>query len=84
MYLSDKSGARLEPVEIKRLDTKDPLYREFYPFIDAWSYAYSVRFPKYGVNASSAVGGVDSEYLTLIVTGIKGATELKWILPEKD
>src|SRR3990172_6297319 len=82
--ISDNSGARLEPVEIKRLDAKDPLYREFYPFIDYWSYVYSVRFPKYGVNGTHPMGGADSEYLTLTVTGIKGAGVLKWILPETD
>ncbi|HZX35795.1 MAG TPA: hypothetical protein VFF54_04830 [Thermodesulfobacteriota bacterium] len=84
MYLSDKSGVRLEPLEIKRLDAKDPLYREFYPFIDYWSYVYSVRFPKYGADVDHPVGGADSEYLTLAVTGIKGAGVLKWILLEKD
>ena len=83
MYLSDKSGARLEPVEIKRLDAKDPLYREFYPFIDYWSYVYSVRFPKYGVNGTNPHGRRGQRIPHPTVTGIKGPGYSSGFFPKR-
>ncbi|MBI5599805.1 MAG: hypothetical protein HY890_08755 [Deltaproteobacteria bacterium] len=83
LYLSDRSGARLEPLEIKKVDSKDPLYREFFPYLDPWSYGYIVRFPRYDSEGRGPVGDRDSGFLRLVVTGLKGRGELVWRLDDE-
>lgn len=80
LYLSDNNGLRVEPLEIRKVDSKDPVYGEFFPFLDPWSRGYLVRFPRYDYKGRGPIGEEKSEYLKLTVTGIKGRGELVWSL----
>lgn len=80
LYLTDEVTGRLDAVEIKKIDSKDPLHREFFPFLDAWSSGYVVRFPRYDSKGAGPVGEDESNALTLIIGGVKGRGELKWQL----
>lgn len=80
LYLDDDAGRRLVPVQVEKVDTKDPLIREFFPYLDYWSSGYIVRFPKYADNGSGPIPGGDTRFLSLVATGIKGTGSLKWDL----
>ena len=80
LYLTDKTGVRLQPAEIEKIDSNAPLYREFFPYLDPWSYGYIVKFPRYGPKGEGPVGEKESEFLKLTVTGLMGRGELIWPL----
>lgn len=80
LYLEDNKGSRLVPISIDKIDEKDPLLREFFPYFDLWGSAYIVKFPKYPPAGLEPVPGEDTEYFKLIITGILGKGELKWRL----
>lgn len=83
LYLEDGSGARLIPVSVRRVDSSDPLIREFFPYFDLWSYGYAVKFPKYSETGTEPIPGEKTEYLKLVVTGILGHGEVEWRLKKK-
>jgi len=78
LYLDDNEGNRLTPVSVKKLDTTDPLLKKFFPYLDPWSSAYIVRFPKYSVTGTVPIPGPKTEYLKLVVTGVMGRGEIEW------
>ncbi|MBI2411667.1 MAG: hypothetical protein HYV24_00450 [Deltaproteobacteria bacterium] len=78
VYLEDDKGARLSPVSIAKLDASDPLLREFFPYMDLWSSAYSIKFPKYSETGTEPIPGADTKSMRLIVTGVLGKGELTW------
>lgn len=77
LYLEDDDGRRVSPVEIKKEDAGDPTLRGFFPYIDYWSSAYTVRFPTFD-ERGAPIGGDDVSGLKLIVTGVNGQTVLVW------
>ncbi|HHL39555.1 MAG TPA: hypothetical protein ENJ37_03515 [Deltaproteobacteria bacterium] len=81
LYLDDGS-ARVEPIEIRRLDGGNPLLTELFPYIDPWSVVYLVRFPRYGPAGEGPIPGKGAAALKLIVAGAKGGGELLWTLKE--
>ena len=80
LYLEDSSGARLTPLSITKVDGRDPLIREFFPFFDLWSSAYTVEFPKYSAAGLEPFPGKEAESMRLIITGPLGRGELTWRL----
>lgn len=78
LYLDDNEGNRLTPVSVTRVDTADPLIKKFFPYIDPWSSAYLVRFPKYSVTGTEPIPGPGTEFLKLVVTGVMGRGEMEW------
>lgn len=78
LYLEDGSGNRVVPVSVTKLDNSDPVIREFFPYFDLWSSAYTVKFPKYSETGKEIPGADES--VKLIVTGVKGKGELEWRL----
>ncbi len=79
LYLEDSAGSRVTPISITRVDASDPRVREFFPYLDLWSYGYDVKFPKYS-DTGMEIPGKNAKFLKLIVTGILGTGELEWRL----
>lgn len=76
MYIEDESGNRSRPISITAVDSSEQVVREFFPYFDLWSKAYTVKFPKYvdgGAEINPEKGAVK-----LIVTGVMGKGELVW------
>jgi len=80
LYLADEKGARLTPVSVKKVDRNDALVKEFFPYLDAWSTAYVVRFPKYTETGTEPIPNKDTQALRLIITGVPGEGALEWRL----
>ncbi len=78
IYLEDASGARVEPLEIKKLDKNDARVEEFYSYVRPWSLVYSITFPTYAPSGGAI--GEGGGHIKLIVTGAKGRGELLWNL----
>ncbi len=78
-YLEDSEGGRVTPISITRVESSDPRVTEFFPYLDLWSYGYSVKFPKY-TETGAAIPAENAKYLKLMVTGILGKGELEWRL----
>jgi len=83
IYLEDNLGNRLEPISVERVDGSSSIIREFFPYFDLWSTAYSARFPKYSAGGTEPIPGKNTEYLKLVVTGVLASGELKWDLKKK-
>lgn len=76
VYLEDAKGNRAKPISIKAFANSEPVVREFFPYFDLWSKAYTIQFPKYadsGDEINPSAGPVK-----LIVTGVMGKGELNW------
>lgn len=76
LYIEDSAGNRARPISITAMDGSEPVIREFFPYFDLWSKAYTVRFPKY-----ADIGGEISPEkgpVKLIITGVMGKGELEW------
>ncbi len=84
LYLEDNLGNRLTPISIDKLDAKDPLLREFFPYIGLWSSIYIVRFPKYSESGTESIPGAGTDYLRLTVAGTMASGELEWRLSHGD
>ena len=80
LYLEDNLGNRLTPISIDKLDAKDPLLHEFFPYIGLWSSIYIIRFPKYSESGTESIPGADTDYLRLTVAGTIASGELVWQL----
>lgn len=78
VYLEDDKGVRLSPVSVSKLDASDPLLREFFPYMDLWSSAYSIKFPKYSETGTEPIPNADTKSMRLVVTGVLGKGELAW------
>ncbi|MFQ5442791.1 MAG: hypothetical protein ACE5EB_08725 [Thermodesulfobacteriota bacterium] len=83
VYLEDNLGNRLAPISIETVEGSSSIIREFFPYFDLWSTAYTARFPKYSVTSAEPIPGKDTGYIKLVVTGVLGAGELKWALNKK-
>ncbi len=74
-YLTDGKGQRVEPLNIEVVDERDPVIRDFYPYLDPWTKPYRILFPRY---SSDGVPMGQGNSLVLTVTGLKGKAELEW------
>lgn len=82
MYLEDDAGARMIPISITRIDSSDPVIREFFPYFDLWSQGYVARFPKYTETGIEPLPGPNTKFFRIVVTGVLGKGELEWRLKE--
>ncbi len=78
IYLSDSSGTRAEPVSIDKVERADPVRGEFFPYIDLWSTAYVLRFPRHAGPGSTALPAEDAAFIKLTISSVLGQVELKW------
>jgi hypothetical protein len=71
IFLVDKKGERIDPVEVRRIDPLTPVLTEFFPYINPYyGMAYRLRFPPL------AKTGVAEGSLKLVFTGVIGKVEL--------
>ncbi len=78
IYLEDDKGERISPLEIIRVDEDNPLVREFFPYMDLWSFGYIVKFPKYLPTGKEPFPSPASKAMKLIITGAVGRSQLEW------
>lgn len=76
VYLEDGSGNRARPISISRVEGTEAFIREFFPYFDLWSRAYSVQFPRYSEEGTELPGADGT--LKLVVTGVMGRGEIAW------
>jgi hypothetical protein len=76
--LSNDSNDRIESVEIRELDKKDPVIGEFFPYVSPWRYVYSLRFPVRIPEKNKDFISPDTRFITLTVTGVKGTCHMTW------
>lgn len=80
IYMEDEKDNRVYPIEIKKTDTNSPLIKEFYPYVDAWSSGYIIRFPKYMIAGIKPFPEENTNYFKLVITGVVGSAEMEWRL----
>ncbi|MBI5235534.1 MAG: hypothetical protein HY886_04725 [Deltaproteobacteria bacterium] len=78
LYLETSSNERLNPIFINKADVKDPLLRDFFPYLDLWSSGYIVRFPKYSAEGTEPIPGKDTKLMRLVISGPLGHAALEW------
>ncbi|MDH4227712.1 MAG: hypothetical protein OEV59_08225 [Deltaproteobacteria bacterium] len=83
LYLMNKNGAKTLPIEITKVDHTEAFYIEFFPYLDHWSNAYVVKFPRYDSTGAVSLGEEDAELLRIVVTGPLGNGEATWKLDKK-
>lgn len=79
VYLINDAGDRVSPLEIKKVKERGPTVKSFYPYLDDWSVAYTIKFPLNLVDGRQLITA-DTKYVALIITGPSGKGELTWKL----
>lgn len=80
IYMEGENGERVTPIEITRVDENNPIVREFFPYMDLWSYGYIIKFPKYLPAGKESFPSPSSKLIKLIITGAVGKAHLEWKL----
>jgi len=80
IFLSDDRGTKTEPLSITRLVRADPLRGEFFPYLDLWSAAYVVRFPRLSVPGNVPLPALGATTLNLTIKSVLGSVEMTWPL----
>lgn len=77
--LQDDAERWVRPIEVKRLDTDNPIWKRLYPYIDRHDGFYEMRFPRTLDDGSPiATPGKD---LHLIIAGAPAQVKLTWPSP---
>jgi hypothetical protein len=79
VFLSDETGKRIEPLEIRKIEKITPVMEGFYPFINKYyGMFYSLKFPA----AVSHVkpGKTQPQAMKLVFSSVLGRVELIWPL----
>jgi len=80
IYLSDSNGTRAEPLSVVKVERSDPVRGEFFPYIDLWSTAYVLRFPRHIGPDGTVLPSRDAAFIKLTISSVLGQVELKWPL----
>ena len=73
IFLLDKNGNKVYPVEVRKIKKITPVVKEFYPYINKYyGMFYSLKYPP----LSSTEG--DPKHLKLVFTSVLGRVELEW------
>lgn len=73
IFLLDKNGNKVYPVEVRKIKKITPVVKEFYPYINKYfGMFYSLKYPP----LSSTEG--DPKHLKLVFTSVLGQVELEW------
>jgi hypothetical protein len=79
LWLSDQDGNRVESAKAVLVRDKRIATREFFPYIDTWSYFYKVVFPIESADGTAL--NLDDGTVKLHIAGIAGTAEMIWELP---
>lgn len=80
IYLTNDKNDRISPVEIRKLNKKDPVIRQFFPYVSPWRQVYALRFPVKMPGREEAFISADTRSITLTVTGVRGTCDMTWEL----
>ena len=78
--LSIDGGARVAPVEIRKMERNNVVLKHFFPYVTPWKSVYLLRFPPTRRDTGEALVEDHSRLLTLSVSSILGAAEMTWEL----
>ncbi|KIX11666.1 hypothetical protein [Dethiosulfatarculus sandiegensis] len=79
IYLVNKKGDRLEPIDVRYIKERTPLNQVLYPFWSPWDKLFSLRFAKNLPDGTPFLA--DQEYKArLLVAGPPGSEEMTIIL----
>lgn len=78
VFVLDRQGRRIEPLEIRRIDKITEEMLAFYPYIQPYyGYVYTVKFPPLRPGQPVAGGGAGAP-VRLVFTSVIGRVELSW------
>lgn len=81
IYLTNDKNKRISPVEIKKLNGKDPTIKQFLPYVSPWRGVYALRFPvKIPPEQREDFISPDTRSMTLTITGVRGTCDMSWEL----
>ena len=81
IYLTNDKNKRISPVEIKKLNGKDPRIKQFFPYVSPWREVYALRFPvKMPPEQREDFISPDTCSVTLTITGVRGTCDMVWEL----
>ena len=80
IYLTNEQNKRISPVEIRKLNGKDPRIEQFFPYVSPWREVYAVRFPAKPPGHHEDLIGPDARSMTLTITGVRGTCDMVWEL----
>ena len=73
IFLLDKNGNKVYPVEVRKIKKITPVVKEFYPHINKYyGMFYSLKYPPLSLTEG------DLKHLKLIFTSVLGRVELEW------
>ena len=73
IYLLDPQGAKVHPVEVRRIDPVTPVVTEFFPYVNPYyGIAYHLRFPPF------AKDWAEGSPVKLVFAGVIGRVELEF------
>ncbi|MCF8032050.1 MAG: hypothetical protein K9K66_02270 [Desulfarculaceae bacterium] len=79
VYLVNKKGQRLQPVDVRRIKRRTAINEAIYPFWGKWSRLYLVKFPVKDKKGQPFLGP-DEKSAKLILTGAPGQVTLKLLM----
>ena len=83
IYITRDHLEQIKPLEIRKLEKKDPIIDYFYPYMTAWKSIYHVRFPAFDPKTDSQLMGDLHDAFTLVMTSVIGSVEFKWEYNQK-
>jgi hypothetical protein len=78
IYITRDHVEQIRPLEIRKLNKKDPKINYFYPYITTWKSIYHIRFPAIDLKTDNQLMGDPHEVLTLVMKSVIGSVEFKW------
>lgn len=80
IYLSNDKNDRISPLEIRKLNKKDPVVGQFFPYVSPWRQVYALRFAVTMPGQEEAFISADTRSITLTLTGVRGTCDMFWEL----
>ena len=77
--LENDAGQWVRPLEVKKLDTDNPLWRRMYPYLGRHDLFFELHFPKVLPDGTSLAEG--SQQLHLVISGAPAQVKLTWPTP---
>lgn len=79
VYLVNKKGQRVEPVDVRHIKQRTAINEAIYPFWGKWSRLYLVKFPAKGPDGSPFLAPGENS-AKLIITGAPGQVTLNLLM----
>ena len=80
LYLVDEKNARVAPLEVIRLDSKDGIADHFFPYVTPWKSVYAITFPAFVQGTKKPILDSETKTLQLVITSVQGTAKMTWTL----